>query len=376
MRAALLILLVLVAGCSAPADPRAPASAPADARPVEALALERPEPTAPRQLAVELSLSAQWMKPFRGFDASVEAPPDARIAWFVEHDEVDARATIVDGGLFILKATTPDHHDTAGPRSRVEVLDLAPDGRARAMRLAFAGRYVYEGSGAQLVVNAWPGAPVGSPAQTFLVVRDGALRFEPAELDVAPGTAVLLWSEAPGTHEVRERRYAAHVPIDARVSRMTPIDEGLYRLTALAVQGDAARGVATAPFLVDFERPSDRLVVGPVAGRFLASETGAEREARLAFSAVHELRAFAVHVNASSPLVLPSSVEVTIERDGAVLVAASSLTAHTIELADLPAGDYAIVLRGEHGAYVGYEVSAEGIYRLPAPARLIEEMAK
>lgn len=352
-----------------------------------AFALAPPERVLRGSLDVSIALSERWLKPLRPVDVAVEAPAEATVAWFVELAEVlnasadasgssasrpavEPRSTTVEGDIFVLKSTTPDHHNTDGPRSPVEIPELVADGRARSVKLATPGRYTLEGDGAQLLLNVWPGAPE-SAAQAFLVEEGDALRFEPPELDVRPGTRVLLWSQAPRALELVETRFAAFVPLDAREGRITPIDEGLYRLLALAVRGDA-RGIASAAMLVDFERPSDRLVVGPVQGELLVAEGGSDEPPGIRFRAQHELESLVVRFAAGSNLPAPASILVSLLHEGELLAEASSLTEDEIELFELPAGKYTIEVRGEHGALVGYEVGAEGRYRLPTPERLRE----
>lgn len=370
MRGRWLVIAVagLLAGCSAPPEPdaQAPLAPLATKAP---LALARPLATPTTLLPVSISLSQTWLRPFGAFDATLDAPADARVAWFVEHEEVDPRATIVGGEIYVLKSTTPDDRGTPGPRSRAEVAGLAPDGRVRSLRFDAPGRYLLEAGSARMAISVFPGAPADAPAQTFLV-EEGALVFEPDHLEIAPGARVLFWSDAPAEHDVREAAFAAYVPTDARGTRITPIDEGLYRLVAVASGPRGAIGVARVPFLVDFERPSALLTIGPATGRFLAPEADAQEDARVPFTAALPLRTLSLRVNVSSPAPLPASVELTLEHEGDLVARVSSLTAPGLDLTDLPAGKYVATLRGEHGAYVGFELTGNGSYRLPTPERL------
>lgn len=377
---AALVLALLLAGCTALPE-RAPTSVlpsilpsalPQDFAPIAFDLVSPPgTPSAP-PLAVALTLSERWLKPFGTFEANVVAPADARGAWFVAHDEVEPRASVVDGEVYVLKSTTPDHHDTDGARARIAPSELAPDGRARTLRLPEAGRYQFEAAGARFMVNVWPDAPVGV-SQTFLLDADaGAVRFDPPEIDAAPGARVLLWNHASRALEFRETAFAAFVPLPTEGGRVTPIDEGLYTLSALAVGADGARGLARAAFLVDFERPSGRLSAGPYTGRFVAPELGAEDPVRIGFRADHPLEELVVRFNASTTAPVPGSIEVSLLDEGdRPIASASSLTSNEIAWGELPAGGYAILVRGEHGALVSFEASIEGRYLLPTPERLL-----
>lgn len=375
--AAALLLALLLTGCTALDAPPRTASPVASAR--DAAAAEAPDltafalasstvPLAP--IPVEISLSERWLKPFGAVEARAIAPAGARVAWFVEREDVEPAATVVDGEVYVLKSTTPDHHDADGPRMRIAVADLPADGRARTLRLPEAGRYQFEADGARLVVNVWPGAPSGA-GQAFVSADDTALRFDPPELDVTPGARVLLWNHAGRALSFRETTFAAFVPLAPEGGRLTPIDEGLYVLSALGLGADGARGLARLAFLVDFERPSDALAAGPYAGRFLAAEGGAEGPARIGLRAELPLQWLAVRFRATSMVPIPSSVEVSLLDEGErALASASSLTTSEIRWGELPAGNYTLSVLGEHGAFVSYEIAAEGRYSLPMPDRL------
>lgn len=371
--ALIVALASVLAGCTAP--PPEPQVEPTseEPAPLAPLALARPAHTAPPTLPVSLAVDVPWLKPFREVTPTLDAPSDARVAWFIEHDEVDARASVVDDDVFVLKSTTPDHHNTQGPRSRADLLDFAPDGRARTLRVQVPGRYVLEAEGARLAINAWPDAPKDGPTQAFFVDADGAARFEPAEIDLPVGGRVLLWNQAGSSVDVLEVGFAAHLPLPERGGALTPIDEGLYHVVALAVDARGARGVARAGFLVDFERPSEFVGIGPIRGDYVYPETGAERVVRGTFTAHYPMRTLDLWFNATSAVPAPASIEVTLLHEGEAVATASSLTSRSLALVDAPAGTWAVEVRGEHGALVGFELTGEGVYRLPVPERLLRE---
>lgn len=333
------------------------------------LALARPV-AAPEPPSVEasLSLDVRWLKPFRSFEATLATLPSASVAWFVEHEEGDAEATSTTRGIFVHKAAIADHHGAPRTRTHADVPDLAPDGRARALRAEIPGRFTLDAEGARLVLNVWPGAPAG-PTQAFLARGEGAaLRFEPRELDAAPGARILLWNEAGRSVDVRETGFAAYVPLEGARGPLTPIDEGLYRLHALVRAEDGARGLASETFLVDFERPAERIAIGPLRGEFSHPELA--RDVRGTFTAHHELRALDLWFNATSGAPAPASVIVTLLREGEVVASASTLASSSLSFADAPPGEYAIEVQPEHGALVRFDLTGEGVYRLPDPPRL------
>jgi hypothetical protein len=396
MREAWLVVVLLaatLAGCSAP-DPASDAAQAAAAsgggvEPAEnggsssassaapVFLARAPAATAAPTLAAEATLSQRWLKPFSMVETTPRVPEGARIAWFVEHEEVEPRSTIVGGEVYVLKSTTPDRSRPEGTRTRADIDGLAPDGRARVLRIEEPGRYVLAAEGARLTVNVWPDAPRDAGAQAFLFEGlQGDVRFEPAEIDLARGGRLTLWNEASRALDVREAGFAAYVPLPREGGRITPIDEGLYHLVLIARDDLGARGVAREPFLVDFERPSERLSAGPATGRFTAAEAGGDVEPAqsLAFGAQHPLRSLTIRFSASSPVPVPASVSVTLRHEGVEVATASTLTTGEIVLGEMPAGSYRVVVAPEHGAAVSFEVSASGVYVLPTPERLRDAM--
>lgn len=375
MRREALVVLVLasvLAGCTgfgAPPAAREAEAAPELAPAAAATLVVAPDtPPAPPAIPLSLALDETWLKPLRSTTATLVAPPDARVAWFVALEEEDPRVAVVDGAPYALKSSTPDRDGTLVKRVRADVPDLQPDGRGRALRFDAPGQYALDAAGARLAVNVWPAAPAGRPTQAFLVEDASGLRFVPDTLDVAPGARVVLWSQARAAVDVRERAFAAFVPGDGARVTLTAVDEGLYRMRALVVDARGGRGEVSAPFLVDFERPDDRLAPG--RWRMESAFPGAEPPDTFSFTAQHALRSLEVRFVARSTMPVPPAVDVELLRDGETLASASSKTATSLRLDELPPGDYVVRVTHREGALVATTLEVEGRYRLPTPARL------
>lgn len=378
----MLVLVALLAGCTGLAvpPPAEPEATPAWAETEAPTRTRVPAPEAPllRAIAMNASMEARWLKPLQPATASVVVEPGARVAWFVGHAEEDAAITTIADDVFVSKTSTAEsrHRHRAGEpahdhpgfgRSPTQAPGLSEDA-PRAMRLPLPGRYVLGAEDARLTVHVFPGAARDAATQATLVEENGRLRFVPDALAFPPGARMQLWSQLEAPRDVREVSYATFLPGEEHALAFTPIDEGLYTLHAYA-QAPGAAGAASMRFLVDFERPAERLALGPWGGRLTQGEGGGE-ERRYSVTAQHPLASLEARFNASSLLPAPASVTVTLERDGETLASASSVSEDRLTAENLPAGRYHLVVRGEHGALVGYDLQGEGRYVLPVPPAL------
>lgn len=390
---ATLVLATALAGCSAPDAPEAapaPERAAPEAAPVETLlpasAYEGPGRAA---LAVGVSLDLAWLRPFEPLRAAADAPAGADVLWFVSHEEEDARVTVFNGVPHASRWSTPmgHHHPPGTPshrheappsgRTRADLGELPPGGRG-AITFEAPGRYeLATAEGARVNVTVRDDAPVGRPAQTFALAdaASGAPRFAPDELDVPTGARVLFWNEAGRAVDLREARYLAPLPARGPDVALSVVDEGVWRVHALARDGADGFGAASRALLVDYERPPRLAGVGPWTGSFLAAGAGAAdggSERTFRFNATFPVETLELRLRARADAPAPEAVVRVEVRDpqGALVAEASSADAAPLALADLPAGRYAFVVTCDGGALVEFTLAGEARYRLPEPEAL------
>lgn len=348
-----------------------------------------PGPPARSPVPATVSLERAWLRPYQPAAASLATAPDATVAWFLEAEGDDVRLTHARGELYASKASTPqehhhhaggedDHDDSSAPagprRTRADAGEIAPGGRPRALAFQQAGRYLLATpEGVTVNVTVRPEAPPG-PIDAYLVGADGSARFVPDELDVPPGARVLFWNQAAAPVVLLEAAFLTQLPGNGRSASFVPVDEGLWRLHAVVRQGERGLGLASEPFLVDYERPAERSEIGPLRGRLVQADASLPRveERSLSVSATFPIERLDLAFNASTALPAPGSVRVlVVSADGRAVADASSAETATLSLRDLPAGRYDVVVRGERGSLVDFDLAGVAAYRLPTPERLL-----
>jgi hypothetical protein len=326
-------------------------------------------------LDVALHLSGQWAKPLQVLDADA-ASAATQHAWFVGLRHGRTRVTYVDGIPYLTDADTPSERIGGGPNIRNGA--IAPRGRVDTgtmhagdapVQLSFpvAGRFLLAGRPSGGVnVTVLDGATDG---EAYVTVRPGPI-FDPPEVTVRTGGHVLFLDGAG--IDVGAGLAQILVPLDgdgARV-RLAPVDEGIYDLAVVALgPGDQARGVATLPFLSDFEKPPEHESFPPFDGSFLCSQLpGCGDDATAAFTLPYDARELVLNVTASSPG--PRALSVEVERAGHVLATATLTDALTLRVADVPAGDITVRVAPVSGALVMFQSQLDATYELPLPPAL------
>lgn len=363
------VLLALLAGCTgldvAPAPERAPAFA-SEATAARALPVFADE--APRRLPATLALSEQWLRPTQNLTANLSAPGASHVAWFVAIDGMTPRLHMVGDRphVFVDFSAGAPHLPATG--------DLAPGGAPVGLAFAIEGRHLLQSRhhpDARLVVNVAQDG--GATAQAFLT-DVGGHRFVPDEVTVRPGGRVWVRNQAASVGDATGKEFLLRLPGAGPSLEMNAVDEGLYTLVAAVRAPDGTRGEARARFVVDFERPSDRLEVGPVTYRFDVVPA-TDDTVRVPFHADLPIRHGHVRTRVHSPLPGDASVHVELRRGGQIIAAWDATEGMEQDVGALPAGDYALYVSPREGTLVEFQLDAFFRLRLPTPPELDEARA-
>lgn len=337
----LLLVALLLAGCSLPA-------APEQEERVAPLADERAEAfePAPRvdlpALAVAplaLRIEERWIRPDETVRASVAAAPGALVDWSLAN-------------------RNPIRHD----RPALLAVRVQPDARD-GIRLAEPGRHVLVVGGAPLAVSIVP----GDPAAPILVTaeREGdAWRVRPHEARGGPGSLLTLqnWGDVDVLLErVDLSRFVGGGP---NVTFVMPagIELGEYDLVAVA-RWPTAVAQDSVRLIYDSRKPARDWEAGPWRGEFTAallSEPAAHPwEARYAATGVR------VDLSVESGAPMPPRATLTlVDEDGAEIASGGP---PGFDVPSLAAGNYTLLVRAEEGALVAYEASMRGSWVLLPP---------
>lgn len=364
-KALVVVVLSLLAGCTAPPAARedAPVFAPPEPLARDALALAVPDDVPREVLPVEVEVSPVWVKPLRNVTAQANASDGSAVSWYASVGGDDVRVSMAGGHPFLTRWTTPLHDGTRGSPRTPLLIDVRPGDGARAFVVAREGRLTLGVAGTPLVnVTLREDASEEAPSQVFLTGSAGRLRAVPDELDVRPGTRLLVWNAAEAPVALSELRFAAPIGTGAKVD-VTPVDDGLFRLEAVSHRGPRALGVASARFLSDFERPNDEVAVGPMGGTF--APTGPASDA-MRVVAAYPVSTLAINFTRGTSLPdTPLRYEV---RAGTATVASgTSPSQPLVVLHDLPAGEYVVHVEPAGPCLVSYDVRGWMEYVLPVP---------
>lgn len=326
---------------------------------------------APPQPNATLHLQELWLRPVQDQSATLDAPDARAVAWYVGIDGIHPDARFINGRPYVTaepgKASA--HPATTGP--------IDP-GAGYALRFPLAGRHLFvvEGAATPLAVSVRPDAPDEDDdlATTFLVIENGEPRFLPDRVAIRPHSRVLFVNQANVSLEAVRVAFQPWVAGSSARLDFTPVDEGLYTLVAEVQDATGANGEARARFLVDFDRPSDHVDVGPLRGRFTGLPTIPEGSHTWPLQADHPIAHLALHANATSDVDdNAAAIRLQLEREGATIAEflAGPDGGH-LEAHDLPPGRYTLRILHEAGALVDYNAEGRATLRLPVPERLRE----
>lgn len=383
VRGALLVVLVFVgvAGCvlqddAAPPEPSGSAPIPAPSAEPVRYGLPPNAPVTP--LPTTLELSTQWAKPLDVVTAQATARAST-YAWYVGLRDARTQVTYVDGVPFLTNADTSAGRIGGGPnvragavapRARVDTGLLRPGDPPLAVAFPIAARYVLVGrdhAGGSVNVTVAP----GGPPEAFVTLRDEGARlgFDPDEVALAPGGSVSFLDESSGAAGAVLSRVLVPLEGTGATLRVSGVDEGAYDVVVVARDGAQGRGVASEPFLNDFERPTVHAVFPAYDGEFTCSNLPpCGGDAVMAVNATYPATLAVVNLTTSS--LTPHQVAVSLEQDGHVLSTLLATGDAQLQARGVHEGTLLLRLAPTSGALVTYHATLELDYQLPPPPGL------
>lgn len=367
---AVALLLALAApGCTSfdpPASDAPAAASPADGALASASTLSRSGSTSvvPGPGA-ELMLSETWVKPRHAVQASARSPErDVDWSWFVA-----TNTTSVD----VVRVATLDYlrggEWQAEPgRGRVST-GLLPPAAASPDIILGPREGIYEFRAprhAAAIFALETVATASAEVVEVALVRDPlGFRFDPPSAVAAPGARVRFVNADAVPHSVQEREFLLRLPDREGAVELVGVETGWYVLAARARADDGGESWAQQALLVDFESPTSRADVGPYEGRFGPPSGMGARTYR--FVAAHDVRELILALDVRATLAaMPAVVRATLQHEGQVLDVRDVDGRAEWRLADLPSGDYSVLLETGPDAVATYTLSGAMAYA-PSP---------
>lgn len=358
-----LMLLALLAGCATPAaqDTSGPTTASATVTTTDA---------AKAIVAFPVSLSPEWVRPGEPFTASATATATATgsIDWFLAKKAASDRdtsappaasadsASLVRGPGHEGTDETEDEGVTPFPSPKL-ALGRIESGASRNVTLTEPGLYRI-------------GSALGE--STILVstrhdLTAGVLDLaSPATLGVAPGAVLTVKNGGTSPEDARLVEFATPLLGSTATIHTSTRYQGELDVIARAADGSTGR----RSLLVDALKPDPTREYAPFTGTFevaLAQDPNAQPKAHK-LPSDHPIRLLTLTLTATSQLPVPAGLRVLLQDPAGAEIASLTGTEGTLDAADLPAGQYTILVHGEQGVLVDYEIRAVAELKLERPA--------
>lgn len=361
---AALILLALLAGCATPASKDAPDPAELTATSTTAATTMTPVGAFP------LTLAPDWVQPGEPFTANANA--QGNIDWFLAKP---ARATSTEGNATEAsppKGSTglrfgPGHeggeasHDDdyrPFPAPTLDTGRLTPN-TARNVTLAEPGLYRIKSALGESTLIVLP--KHSTNAATLPLAT-------PTVIELAPGATLTFHNDRTVADEASLIEFATPLAGTAATLQASTTFQGELEVIARSSQGALGR----APLLVDALKPDKTREYAPMTGTFevaLAQDPNAQPKTHK-LPTDYPIELISITLAATSQTTVPPSLRLSFQSPNGTEVASVTGDGGVIEAADLPAGEYLILVHGEQGALVDYEILAIAQLKLEKPVRM------
>ena len=348
MRVALVLVILLLAGCTSPAgDKPTPSSPVSDREAPEVPTREWDEtPTSPeyapsRPLVVTASAMERWVRPGDLVVANASASGASSYAWFLASRNPD-----VPGNPPSTTFGRKEAPVKIAPGETVEIV------ASRALR-HFLG---LEGGGSgRLNVTAVDGPTLGGVTVRITGTPSDPVFF-PDDIKVPIGGRVLIQSDLSSLVTLRGLDVMAPLGRGASLSFPATNELGDYDDIVVAEDGSGGRGGASIRLIVDKRKPEANQTLGPWTGTLQRPALGLPGEAPNVheFELEHPARAAFLTFNSSSSAPVDPELRLRVLDVHDAEVASTEGAAGELDLGGLPAGTYRLAVDSTGGVSVSY----------------------
>lgn len=352
MRVTLVLVILLLPGCTSPASDAPTQPSPGSQRGApEVPTWERDEtPTTPEYvashpLAVSASAAERWVRPGEPVVANASAVGAATFAWFLasRNPEVPGNPSSTTFGAKVapLKIAPNETIELVMPRALRHVLAVDGGGSGRLNVSAVEGPTL---AGVPIVLRGTPAEPV----------------FFPDDIKVPVGGRVFVKSELSSLVTLRGVDVMAPMGAGPSVTFAATNELGDYDLVVVAEDGAGGRGNASIRLIVDKRKPEANQTLGPWTGTIQRPALGLPGDA----PAVHEFaldfpaRTATLTFNATSSAPVEPKLRVRVIDAHDSDVASGEGASGEIALGGLPAGTYRVLIDTTGGVSVSYAAEA------------------
>ncbi len=330
-----------------------------------------------------ITSSAEWVKPGEEVKLEATAPAGAKgaptFSWTIgELPEDWAAAPSAgehaghDGGGAAAPAADGHAHAADG----LNTGDIA-GGASKRMKFDREGYYFmhcHPHKWMKLNVTVKQGAPT---KMAHVAILDGKpvpeYRFAPEDVTVGPGTTITFWNNGSYVHTATQESYEPLTrPIgDGPKLTFKPDADGDYRVVVTVKDGAGGSSRAAVRLLVDSGKPAPEKEFDPKVGQFTAAGGGHSQPEpqHFAFILDYEAESFAAAFTAKSQAPVPATVKIDImpKGDGSAVASAGPAASGEATAAKVAAGTYELVVTGDQGLLIDFEVKIRVVYNLVPP---------
>lgn len=351
MRLPLLLVAILLAGCTMPGEDRGPSASQGgrDAPEVPTRSWDEtptsPEYVASRPLNVNASAFERWVRPGESVIVNASASEASAFFWFLASRNPDVPGNPPSATFGRREAPVK-----IAPGETVEIV------ATRALRHVLG---VEGGAPGTLNVTGIDGPTLGGVTVRITGSETDPVFF-PDDIKVPVGGRVLIQSDLASLVTLRGLDVMAPLGSGASLSFPATNELGDYDVVVVAEDRDGGRGSASVRLIVDKRKPDANQTLGPWTGTIQRPSFGLPGDTPNVheFELDHPARSAVLTFNSSSSAPVDPELRVRVMDAQDAEVAAMNGGAGEVDLGGLPAGKYRLLVDSTSGVSVSYAAEA------------------